>query len=650
MPQPQILTDSQAGNPLSTGDQDGGWVRKETADDGIGPGKGDVIPKSIAGQPRPRAIKELLLKRKGNVKGANESKAEDPETLKPDLMPEPRILTQRNEYANSTPINLHRKFNRSVSAPENPNPAAFVGLGMPNSQGVGQYFYAPGEGNLSKNIAARAGLLMRSGEFGRGGGGPAMVSEVLPGDPQASDSDLAVLLGPDGYLPFPGDSRFERKPDGLHQPPKHDKDVSLPSPTFNVFDVGNESMFYPAALIQADGATEWTEKVKQWMDPKRVQGWATRAKGMTPAAASAWVGQLSDKLVAPVDGKPSPYGRTKEEVVKYLRDAFTKDGVKLAEEGATKKDEPKKPAEEAPKATKEAAPKEAPTAKAPKEAPKEAAKEVPKEDTAEGRLDRLKIPKSALETWGEKFKSMDPAGVDKELKDYAKTIHRDTGKTYGDISDELIVTYLKTKLTEAGFKVPEVPLDEDEEAEALEEPTSANEKKHHARKVPDFNTVSEKRLGRYMLDDDQEKYDALPHSTQAYILEEAKERLGNAAEKGLTIRQVQLELNTLLPGADTWRPPKKEKTAPAKLGKDGLPEDMTEQERLFRGVSGWRDDYQGYTGDDITGAIQDVLKKKPEGNGKYFQWQYSPAQNPKLSTLVVIRKQPWKDFQESNKS
>ena len=66
-------------------------------------------------------------------------------------LPRHKILTQRRRYANSTPINLHRKEIGRQEYPENANPAAFVGLGQPTSQGVGRCLaYAPMRRNLDQ--------------------------------------------------------------------------------------------------------------------------------------------------------------------------------------------------------------------------------------------------------------------------------------------------------------------------------------------------------------------------------------------------------------------------------------------------------------------------------------------------------------------
>ena len=247
MPQPQIFSDTQGSNPLATGGEDGGWKRVETAEDGIGPGKGDAIPKSVSRLPRPR------------------------------------ILTQQKKLANSNPINLNRKEIGRTIYPENPNPSAYVGMGQPQSQGVGQYFYAPNEGNLTKNIAWRSGLILADG--GLGGDSGTLVTGPVDSKGQWSDSDLNVELGEDGYPRYDSDSNFARRPKTWRFKHK-DKDVSMipqpnqtssPEPP-SQFDIGNESMFYP---IQ--GAKSRRKKAKE----RKARGERDRIKKSKEAKAKA---------------------------------------------------------------------------------------------------------------------------------------------------------------------------------------------------------------------------------------------------------------------------------------------------------------------------------------------------------------------------
>jgi len=512
---PNSLTDTRNANPLSTGAQDGGWRRIETADDGIGPTKGDPLPKTISRLPRPK------------------------------------ILTQRKGIANSVPINLHRKGIGVTMYPENPTPAAYVGLGQPTSQGVGQYYYAPGEGNLTKNPAFRSGLILA--EVGRGGGGPAMLDEVGGRDGQWSDTDLAVELGKDGYPRYDWDTNLARRPKTWRFRTK-DRDVSMfpqrnqtSSPEApSQFDIGNESLFYPLTSSvlgrgkkskRRQAAKRAFKKMKPEEPPKKEDPPKTEdqvakelakkseeAAGAKPEAKGAKVGDTvrwSDEEVKHNPKDPS-VAQKRGKVVSE------KDGMLMVDWGDGKP------------------------------APAEPQQVVPAEGGAPAE-DQAPIPQGA------------PAQKKADIRQLAEQIYEALGD---DAYLDLVNNWFAQSPKEQNDRLEEV-----------------------IEKFPDVGPEDLKR--------------AVSH---------------------------------LASGAGGWTAPQKESGYFPKK----LPTDMTPQERLFRNVGGWTDNYQMFSDKDITPAIQKVLEAKPEGEGKYFDWQYeAPGKDGKGALVVVIRKQPWIEFQEA---
>jgi hypothetical protein len=81
------------------------------------------------------------------------------------------------------------------------------------------------------------------------------------------------------------------------------------------------------------------------------------------------------------------------------------------------------------------------------------------------------------------------------------------------------------------------------------------------------------------------------------------------------------------------------------LDDDGIPLDMTEQERLFRDVRDWLDNYAAFSGHDmITSECAAVLSRKPKGKGRYFEWEYDPVTG-RAPVVVVVRKLAGREFQ-----
>jgi hypothetical protein len=437
MPQPQILNDSQNGNPLSTGSEDGGWKRVETEGNGIGPSRGEAVPKSVSNLPRPR------------------------------------ILTQRKKFQNTTPINLHRKWITRQEWPEAGVYPVYDQMSNSWSQGAGQYYYAPNEGNLTKNeVAWSAGLVLA--EVARDGGESAIPDDNYSDRELWSDSDLNVELGPDGYLPFPGDSNFERRPDRWRFPHR-DKDVSMlpennqtssPQPP-DIFDVGNESMFYP---IQ--GAAARLPKLPNFSEEYRfgkpeLLGADPQGKNEALVQVPVWFFNHGDR----------PQGLPKMHV-RFWLEANPKDPVHAIIHTAYPPEAYLYPAGK----------------------------------------DAFPDPKRLIST-----------------KDYPKI--------------QTILNAIPRDVLEAAAK--EMGL-----------------------------TYSPK---------------------------------GKAAQQGAAPAQGEA-----IPGA--------------------APADMTEQERLFTGIENWHDDYQALSGDEIPKEAQEVLKKKPSGSGKYFEWLYTPK--TAMGPVVTVTRKP----------
>ena len=125
-----------------------------------------------------------------------------------------------------------------------------------------------------------------------------------------------------------------------------------------------------------------------------------------------------------------------------------------------------------------------------------------------------------------------------------------------------------------------------------------------------------------MFKDHRQAYEALPESEQAKVLELVRETLGDAREGGLTESQVKDKLGEAVTAATMKvHPPRQpgQVGEPVKKGKDGLPEDMTEEGAGCSGTSGiGADNYAAFAGDTITPEVASVLSKRPKGSGRYF--------------------------------
>ena len=586
---PQSLTDSNSSNPLSTGSSDGGWKRVDGEGEGLGPTKNDVIPKSLKGLPRPR------------------------------------ILTQRKNGANKTPININRKFIKKESYPENPIYPVYTGMGQPRSQGVGQYYYAPGSGNLTKDSAFRSGLVL--GRVGRSGGEGAMVSEVGGREEQGTDSDLMVELGPDGYARYDSDSNFTQRPKTWRFK-KRDRDVSMfpqknqtSSPEApSQFDVGNESLFYPL-----QGALP---KGYEFGDPSPVGHYA---QGDTEVIFQVPVWGI-------VDGKkdgPEPifdlrfwlYENKRSPGKVYLNDDLPIQMYLYPAGKAAFPTEPEIDYEKNRVASKirKNIPNEVMT-KAAKEMGFEYQGEATKAERQENSV--AKLPETLDATWTpEKFeelekkvKGLGSRKTDQYIGGVARDILKQLGGKLPDIQVEDISRYLKERLVTR-------------EADAPRETKPG---------IPNFKNVTIDTLGKYMYSDHRKLYEALGESEKAQVLKLAREELGDARGNKISKETIRETLGDAI-GAATVEIPK----AQTGRGKKPMPTDLEPQERLFRNVSEWNDNYQVYTGSDISDEVKQVLSKKPEGSGKYFQWEYGEPSEGQEATLVIVRKQPWEEFQSA---
>jgi hypothetical protein len=663
--------DTEGGNPLSPGDSTNGWTRVETEGDGIGPGKGDAIPKSVS------------------------------------KLPMPRILTQKKKYSNSTPINLHRKEISRSQYPEIANPSAYVGLGQPNSQGVGQYFYAPNEGNLGQNVATRAGLLLADG--GRGGDGGGLVTGPVDSKDQWSDSDMVVELGKDGYPRYDSDSNFARRPKTWRFRTK-DKDVSMfpqknqtSSPEApSQFDIGNESLFYPIqgrlkvssegegvplhkygtpepvgsytpgdneVLFQVpvystynDGSLVDKEPffdIRFWMyaDPKS----PGKAYLNTNLAAEAYeypAGELAypegagGKPIPPIDlDVNTDAQRLVQNIpVKVLMDAAKTMGLEY--KGAESKTEEH--------------------AKAVTDVGGYVSKNVNIEDLAK-KISGLRTyeKNSYLRTLGKQI--IKDAGNDlpgATFEDVVKVLQEELVKYKVEHQEETQKAEAEAKQAEADaeakkkadaaevrrvFSEAEAKKKADEaeakriaaEAEAKKKADEAEAEKTAAEWVsPDFRKVSIADLGKYMYKDHRAIYEKAAESEQNQVRKLALENIGDASK--LDENTVKERLGEIVDKdlkAPEKQPERKEGEAKKAEDKRKMPEGMLPQELLFRDVAGWQDDYQTFSGSDLEPDVISVLEKQPEGAGKYFKWQFVKAENPDDSVLVVFRNPAWKEFQ-----
>jgi hypothetical protein len=175
-----------------------------------------------------------------------------PFLLKPDR--------DRKNLQRKTPTDLHRKEQWQQNFPENAFYPCYVGLNQPQSNGAGEYYYAPAEGNTnpgvpfsSSRIVTLKKITSGSAEPGRSATGDGVLHTTETGSPdQWNDSDLMVELGEDGYPRYDYDTNLARHP-LTWRFPHNDKDVSMypqenqtnmPQPP-NAFDIGSESLVYP---------------------------------------------------------------------------------------------------------------------------------------------------------------------------------------------------------------------------------------------------------------------------------------------------------------------------------------------------------------------------------------------------------------------
>ncbi len=596
--QPQILTDSQGNNPLSTGKEEGGWKRIETADDGIGPGRGEALPRAISKLPRPR------------------------------------ILTQRKPGKNP-PIGIHRKEIGRQEYPEVANPPAYAGFGQPQSQGVGQYYYAPNEGNLTPSIAWRSGLLLA--DVGRGGGESAIYTGDSGSKGQWSDSDLAVELGEDGYPRYDSDSNFARRPRTWRFKTR-DKDVSMlpqrnqissPEPP-DQFDVGNESLIYPltGSFIRGTRDVEINGVKYHYGKPKPIGSYDP---GDPEALMQVPVSDF-DK-----DGKPSdePLFDLRFWMIENPKSPGkavlnTSLAVEVYEYPAGEEPFPKVP----PIVPSDNAQAAGVIRRLPVEVLTEAAEAIGFEyQGAESKAEEHREAVTDLEKkMGELFppdKIAAIAAATEGMKkgdrdDYLRSLGRDlihqAGAVLPGATAEDVAKFLREALAKAKVEAPEEGF-----------------------KAPDFGSVPAGDLGKYMFKDHRARYAKLPESEQNEVRKLAAESLGDASASGATETEIKEKLGEIVDAATAKAPEEKRAEPPA--GGRKMPSDMEPQEKLFRDVEGWMDDYQTYAGDEIKPEVARVLEKKPEGEGKYFKWEYGKPSEGQDATLVIIRKPAWKDFQ-----
>jgi hypothetical protein len=238
------------------------------------------------------------------------------------------------------------------------------------------------------------------------------------------------------------------------------------------------------------------------------------------------------------------------------------------------------------------------------------------------------FPSEKIQSIAQATEGMKKTEVDNYLRALGRDLVKQAGNLIPGATAEDVAKFIREELAQLKAETPEA---EPEEWVS-----------------PDFRTVTIKDLGKYMFEDHKKEYEKAPESDRNAVRELAAEALGDSKAAGYDEATVKKELGKIVDSALSEPAKKKADTAKTEMPKTvKYPDDMLPQERLFRDVQGWEDDYQSYSGDDLKPAVMRVLEQKPEGEGKYFKWEYGrpDKKSGQEATLVIIRKSPWKEFQ-----